>query len=485
MLFLLFVLIPSLPITFFSAAVLSKSADLLLVPGIDRVLKSSLATIRHQVEERGKRFLTNHDDFSGWSGDLLKRWDIQYSACHIIADGEYKLICSVRHPHCSLPAGWSLDESTIKKAYSGSTSSTLIYEDKRTYIAYFYKKDSFLLVSVYDLEPYVVQSKQEIEKASGFYGSLYSIKESIIERNLIWAGALLIVLTLALSSIVVTKRISLAVNEPIEGMVRAMEKAMEGDLSQRVETKATGEFKFLIDSFNKMISELERSRERLIEAERIAAWQHIARRISHEIKNSISPIAISLHRIQGYFEGKMLPPSISDSLRVVEDELNSLKRMSEEFSEFARMPEPKKNSIDINDTVKSSVIAANSFSSDIEIEMQLSSRLPEVYADREQIKRVMINIIKNGIEASGGRGKITVNTRRSKSSDHSVEIEIVDKGRGIDERDLDRIFQPYYTTKIKGTGLGLAIVKKIIDDHGGKIKIKSRKNRGTSITICI
>jgi nitrogen fixation/metabolism regulation signal transduction histidine kinase len=234
-----------------------------------------------------------------------------------------------------------------------------------------------------------------------------------------------------------------------------------------------------------MTHELGTSRQRLLKAERLAAWQQVARQISHEIKNSITPIAIALRRLHAQLGDESLTPRTSESLRSIEDELHALESMAAEFSEFARMPEPKKSSIGLNDIVRSVARLIEPASGLVKIDTHLQPDLPVVEADAGQMKRVIHNLIKNAVEASHNTGTVIVSTREAQEPKHAVEIEIQDQGEGMDEETIEKMFQPYFTKKKKGTGLGLAIVQKIIDDHHGEIRVNSKKNRGTTITVSL
>jgi two-component system nitrogen regulation sensor histidine kinase NtrY len=213
------------------------------------------------------------------------------------------------------------------------------------------------------------------------------------------------------------------------------------------------------------------------------AWQEVARQISHEIKNSLTPISLSLRRLQNYFQETSIPSNISDSLKAVEDELFSLQAMAAEFSEFARMPQPVKVTLDINETIQSVVKLLEPSSGQVKITAEYAENLPHVEADREQMKRVLNNLIKNSIEASHDRGTVAVKTAIHEADKRQIVLEIQDEGDGIDDKNLSKIFNAYFTTKQKGTGLGLAIVQKIIEDHNGEIVVESTVGKGTCVRI--
>ncbi len=485
-LFLLFVLVPTVPLTFFIANLFTRSADLLIMPGIGDALNTSLETIRFQVEERGRTFFTVHPEPNSWSTDNLQEHNISYAGAYhpvgnrIIADR------SMQNPSTVIPnSGGPSMEALQDVAALQQTSTIYSIEDQRMVAVFHSYQDSSFGMVTYPLPLSIVEARDKITQAQRIYGTLSYIKESIIEKNIIWGLAVLLIFGLAFLSMVVARRLSQGISEPIQNLVRGIHEISDNNLDFRVKTKAKDEFKLLVDSFNSMVRDLDTSRKKLIKAERIAAWQEVARQISHEIKNSLTPISLSLRRLQNYFQETSIPSNISDSLKAVEDELFSLQNMAAEFSEFARMPQPVKVTLDINETIQSVVRLLEPSSGQVKIIAEYAENLPHVEADREQMKRVLNNLIKNSIEASHDRGTVTVKTAVHEADNRQIVLEIRDEGDGIDDKNLSKIFNAYFTTKQKGTGLGLAIVQKIIEDHNGEIIVESTVGKGTCIRITI
>jgi len=277
-------------------------------------------------------------------------------------------------------------------------------------------------------------------------------------------------------------KLSRSVSEPIQSLTRGMKQATEGDLTARVTTRSRDEFRFLTQTFNQMVKDLDTSQKKLIRAERLAAWQDVARRISHEIKNSLTPVSLSLRRVRNHVLNSDMGKPVSESLTAIEEEMASLGKMAAAFSEFARMPEPKKEDIDLNTIVRNVAHLVRATAGPVDIRTQLDSNLPSISADRDQIKRLITNLVKNGVEAMSGRGVVTITTRPAESGG-GVELEVSDTGEGMDQDTLSRIGTPYFTTKRNGTGLGLAIVYKIVEDHDANIDIHSQAKHGTHISI--
>jgi len=232
-----------------------------------------------------------------------------------------------------------------------------------------------------------------------------------------------------------------------------------------------------------MADDLKTSQEKLVQAERLAAWQGVARRVSHEIKNTLTPIQLSLRRLSS----QLYPDdeNITDnSLITIQEEVESLRRLAEEFTQFARMPQIKPQQADLNEIIRSLVTLIEAEPHGISIKMNLDSNFPSLELDRDHIRRALQNLIKNSIEASKPGSTIFIETKKLTEKERKGKIEIHDHGTGMESEALSKIFEPYYTTKQRGMGLGLSIVKRIIEDHDGKIEIKSTPGKGTQVTIC-
>jgi nitrogen fixation/metabolism regulation signal transduction histidine kinase len=478
------VIIPTIPLTFFTANLITQSADVLLLPGIGEALKTSIETIRMQTEERGKVFLNKHSEPAKWTSSLLEKENIHFLGHYQLTGDSLTFNRILRHPESPIPKNWMPNIESVTDIASRSQTSTLIYsEGKRVIIVYHPLNESTFTIASYTPAGYITKTFDDIDDALSIYNTLSMIKESILKRNIIWGVAVVFIISMSVLAVAVAKKLSRGISEPIQNLVHGINQVAEGNLSIQVETRAKGEFRSLVESFNKMTGDLKTNRQKLKQAERIAAWQDVARQISHEIKNSLTPISLSLGRVRGYFQGKPLPAPISESIQAVEDELGSMKAMAAEFSEFARMPQPKKSKLNLNNLIKTIVILTGPSFRRLKIETALSPDINQIDADKDQIKRMLTNLIKNAAEASQENGTIHISTRASEIADRQIEIEIQDHGEGMDQKTIEQIFHPYYTTKKKGTGLGLTIVRKILDDHNGEIYVESQKGKGTDIII--
>lgn len=238
-----------------------------------------------------------------------------------------------------------------------------------------------------------------------------------------------------------------------------------------------GKYSGLVAVFDDF-SEIER-------AQRMAAWREVARRIAHEVKNPLTPIQLSAQRLKKRY-GHVLSEGdekvFEECTDMIINQVEGLKRLVNEFSSFARMPALNPNPEDINQIIKEAVGLYQEIQKDIKVIFHDISGIPIFKMDREQIKRVMINLLDNAIAAIEGNGEVVVNVSYDKENE-MVRIEIADNGMGIPPYDKLRIFEPYFSTKKHGTGLGLAIVNTIIHDHNGFIDVQDNQPRGTRFII--
>jgi two-component system nitrogen regulation sensor histidine kinase NtrY len=219
--------------------------------------------------------------------------------------------------------------------------------------------------------------------------------------------------------------------------------------------------------------------------QRALAWREVARRVAHEIKNPLTPISLSAERIRRRYlkhldgEGEVLDQCTE---RII-NEVASLKKMVNEFSQFAQLPESKPVPGDINGVIDEvSRFYSNGLPENVTLELQLDKRLPTFPIDREQIKRVFTNLIDNAAASLNGGGTITIRTGYDRRAE-AVNVDVMDDGSGVPDHIRSRMFEPYTSTKEGGTGLGLTIVNQIVSDHNGYIRYSDRKPKGTVFTM--
>jgi two-component system, NtrC family, nitrogen regulation sensor histidine kinase NtrY len=221
----------------------------------------------------------------------------------------------------------------------------------------------------------------------------------------------------------------------------------------------------------------------LMRAQKVAAWREVARRLAHEIKNPLTPIQLSAERIRKKYAEKArdLDGIVDEGTAAIVREVATLKNLVDEFTRFARLPPPNPVSTNVEDVISASLSLFDGVHSRVTIRPVCDAGLPRVLLDPDQMKRVLVNLLDNAVEAMGGEGTVTIEAHRDVSG--AVRLEVADEGPGIREEDRDRLFLPYFSTKKKGTGLGLAIVHRIVSDHHGRIRVENNKPHGARFVI--
>ena len=221
----------------------------------------------------------------------------------------------------------------------------------------------------------------------------------------------------------------------------------------------------------------------LIKAQKVAAWQEVARRVAHEIKNPLTPIQLSAQRLRKKFFEKSpdLERVFDDATNVIINEVGSLKEMLDEFSKFARLPAPQMTRQSLHEVVGEVATLYREAQKDLDLILELDEDLPPLNFDREQLRRVFVNLFDNAVQAMNQKGRLWVGTKYDTKRRRAV-VTVADEGPGIAPEDQDRLFVPYFTRKKTGTGLGLAIVRRIITDHEGQIQAGNNQPRGAVFT---
>jgi len=227
----------------------------------------------------------------------------------------------------------------------------------------------------------------------------------------------------------------------------------------------------------------------LLKAQREAAWREVARRVAHEIKNPLTPIALSAERIRKHLERGLIPDQTSLKVihgcaETISEAVQTVRSLVDEFSSLARFPAAQPRPADINEIVEGTLAMFNGRLDGIRVEKQLDANLPLAMADPEAIKRALANLIDNAAEAMQDSRvrEIHITTSLLDGRD-GLEIVIADTGHGINREVKEKLFLPYFSTKKRGTGLGLAIVRRIIDDHHGSIRVEENKPAGAKFLV--
>jgi len=346
--------------------------------------------------------------------------------------------------------------------------------------------DTYLYISR-NIDPEILRYLNETEEAVSFY---YSVENSQTGIKVTFAIIYIIVVTLLLflsTSIAIT--FASRLTKPIINLIGASESISKGALDIKVPNAGVDEeFKQLNTNFNSMIVRLKKQQEKLLTTERHEAWETVARKLAHEIKNPLTPIQLSIDRLREKYASKLNNDSedFEKYLETINRQIKDIESLVNEFSSFARMPRPVFKKTHILDVVNRAVKFVK-LSSKNEINILSKNKKLLINGDEGQLNRVFINLIKNSEEAfldlskknPNFKGKIDIEII---SNNDYIVVRLTDNGTGIS--DTRKVMKPYFTTKMKGTGLGLPIVNKIINEHSGDFIIQNNKEKdGVNIEI--
>jgi two-component system, NtrC family, nitrogen regulation sensor histidine kinase NtrY len=327
------------------------------------------------------------------------------------------------------------------------------------------------------------------DRISLFEESLGRYKEREYLKSYFRTGAGIFLLILAIFIVVLSVLASLLLSKNITRPVLELEEAARsvaaGNFNIALKRESPDELALLFSSFNKMIKQLEESRKAMYHMQKLEAWREVARKLVHEIRNPLTPIRLSAERIQKrYREGN---PGISEIIingtNTIIEEVDVLMAILGEFSRFARLPEMNPLHEDLNASIENCVNFFHGHEK-VTFHLDLDRSMPPVYFDKMLLRQAFTNIIQNSIDAIGEKGNIYIQSRLVKGDGAGMaSISLRDDGAGIKPEDMEKIFEPTYSTKAHGTGLGLTIVEKIILEHRGRISCRSRVGEGTEFTI--
>jgi nitrogen fixation/metabolism regulation signal transduction histidine kinase len=378
--------------------------------------------------------------------------------------------------------GRGLDEATERKLEVRRPLGPLVPEGGPTLIATF----------AFDR-----RYERELERAGTIHDTYAQLEK---ERSRVYAGYFEAFAVLLGSTVVVTVVLGLllarGITRRISRLANAINQVAAGDLDVRVPVTGSDEMTELARVFNRMLGDMQQSRARIEYLQRIGAWQEMAQRLAHEIKNPLTPIQLAVQECHRKYSGEdaKYRALLDTTLEIVEEEVGTLRRLVGNFSSFARLPHAELREASLREFLREcseqlghlgieltegadDVIIAH----DVEVKWELPEDPIPVAIDRQMLRRVMVNLVRNAVEAirvarqasdtaaapaGAVTGHVVVRTRRESDS---TSIIVEDDGPGVAEGARERIFDPYFTSKQQGTGLGLAIVKKIVVEHNGSI----------------
>ena len=491
--FALFTLIPSILISLFSLFLLSFALDKYLDKKITTAVNNSYEIAKSYTEEvrtktqseiiliaydlnKSINFLkTNVNQFTSFlkTQKLIRDMD----EVHVIeSDGSLYLTtlddAKLYKPPLPEALEMVLDDKRplkIINAYKNQSASIIKLENF---------EDKYLYIAKY-LDPKISQYLLQSQEALNFYYTVLNKQTGIkISFGFIY---LVIVSLLLFLSISIAIKFSSRFFRSINNLIIASSNIGKGNLDIKVpEMKADKDMETLNKNFNLMIDQLKMQQEKLIINERHEAWENLARKLAHEIKNPLTPIQLTIDKLKSKYSEKIADhekDDFSKSLLIIGKQIKQIENLVNEFSDFARMPKPILKDNNLVNLIKDNINLINELDKNILINFNTVKDKVILNSDNEQLSRVFFNMIKNSIESIQERreesndlvGKIDITLNDSLTN---VDFTIIDNGMGFKKLsgNIKSILNPYFTTKKKGTGLGLAIVNKIINDHNGTIE---------------
>ncbi|MCP4546515.1 MAG: HAMP domain-containing protein [bacterium] len=473
-LFLLLSFVPAATILLVNWSMSQRHLGFLDSPGLRHTFESSLDLARRTVEREksithelaldlADEITADDTDLPSAAENCSYRFRDPVNHGSILGRGEVDPFADFAH----------LDPDTVSTPLLrdvGSGSAVLIT------VPLVWRGGATRLVFTRTLDPRLVAELDAVAAGGSRYRQLRLYYGDLVRGDtLVTLGLMgLVILALALWF---SRRLARQISGPLQEIVRGTELVAQGDLNHRVDTLAHDEVADLMHAFNDMTERLRRGQIELLRAERVAAWQGIARRLAHEIKNPLTPINLAMHRIGR----KSDDPVVTECVGAVLEETANLQRLADEFSLFARLPAPVPANLDLVELLHG-VVELYIERSRVEVTWRdIPESLP-LSGDQGQLRQVFSNLVKNASEAMAGRGHLTISCMEN--VDGLIAIRLQDSGPGLD-RPAAELFEPYVTGKETGTGLGLAIARKVVEDHGGKLMADNAPEGGARFTVLL
>jgi nitrogen fixation/metabolism regulation signal transduction histidine kinase len=311
-----------------------------------------------------------------------------------------------------------------------------------------------------------------------------NIRESLMAIEIIRAEtqtySVLFLFLLMFISIAVFVFVFYKITKPLKDLHLATAKIRDGDFSVYLPVSGIKEMRLLKQSFNDMSHELDNTQKKLLLAEKEMIWKELSRMLAHEIKNPLTPIQLSIQRLEEKYntESDKFREIFPEAMKIINQEVNNLRELVQSFSNFAKISTPDKNVFAPVPEIKRIV---EPYVHNYKIKMTLEEDV-KIRFDQTHFYQIITNILQNAVDASSSADEIVINLKKS---NNFIVIEIKDNGDGIEPDDLPHIFDPYFTRKKRGTGLGLAVVKKLCEANSSHIRVNSKAGKGSAFELII
>lgn len=454
---------------------------------IARQLERSLDLRRTRIQEIKQEIAESF-------GDLLDSHSLAVAATGETPDDLRRALDAVveRHPrlrHIRLEngAGSSLEAAPLVSSMPRGPERT-VTKDAQVSLGPFTR-----LEATYGVEERLLTEYETAGAEYETYRALSTGPTRYLANRFVWVYLALLAVSFAVSIVIGllwAKRLA----RRIRRLSQATAVVAAGDLSVRVNPGADDEVGRLVDSFNRMLGELSGSRARIEYLQKISAWQEMARRLAHEIKNPLTPIQLAAQELRRKYRGDdpAFGQLLSQSTEIIEEEVATLRRLTTAFSSFAKLPEIRPEPTDLASFLEDceATLGPVAEQDAVRLVFEAPRAIVTVQLDATMFKRVIDNLVRNAIEAMLGAGtaepviRVRALQRPSRNS-CELELRIEDNGPGVQPGSTSAIFDPYFTTKDSGTGLGLAISKKIVLEHGGRIQLDERYLNGAAFSVVL
>ena len=501
--FSLFAFIPSLIVAVFSLILFNVGLQKYFDQKITSAVNNSYEVARNYIEETKRSVETDvlliGFDLSRYSGVFFSNPNRfsqivrtqkelrKVDEIYLIDSSGNILVANTNNPEDEFITP---SEEEFSKALEGKAVSIDRSIEKKTAVMIKINNfiDTYLFVSK-NIEPKLLQYLDDTEQAVNFY---YTVENRRTGIKITFAIIYIIVVAMLLFlTIVFAITFAERLTKPIVNLISASKSISSGQLDSKVPNiESDEEIKTLNKNFNNMIERLKKQQDKLLDAERYSAWEIVARKLAHEIKNPLTPIQLSIDRLRGKYSEKLKDEKkdFVNYLETINRQIKDIEGLVNEFSDFARMPLPILKKTNVLEIINRSIEFYKMSNKDLKIELKNSSKEKHfINGDNEQLYRVFLNLIKNSIEAiQEKKQKVTnlqgkINIEIIKNNEYIV-IKMLDNGTGFN--DIKNITKPYFTTKRDGTGLGLPIVTKIINEHKGDIYF-TKNSKGAEIDISL
>lgn len=360
------------------------------------------------------------------------------------------------------------------------------------------------ITMTYGYEKAIVETYESLGERRKLHSSISAMqKDESTQLTSIYQKFFMVVLSFIFFLVIIASLIIVVpLSRRISILAKATARIADGDLDLTVEAKGNDQIAYLTRQFNAMVTDLKSARDNRAYIERMQAWQEVARKLAHEIKNPLTPMLLAMQQLDKKFDDYRDKPQkyrqlLDDVMDIIQEEAATLQKLVKEFSSFARLPEPDRKPMVFFDFITQTVQQNPQFEEQtkrITVHPPIQElQKKETNIDKELMRRVIVNLVRNGIEAATNaqiQPEIDILLREKhieKSESNALWLSIIDNGPGLTAAQKENLFKPYFTTKSDGTGLGLVIVKKIIQDHHGDITLHDREDgeRGTQVDIIL